>query len=99
MEERRTQRYILSFAVLSVLLLVLLVWNIHSGSLDMSVGEVLQTLLFRSGENTAVIWDIRLPRILAVVLLGGALSVSGFLLRPAHVWWYRWSWSVLSRTA
>ena len=81
MEERRTQRYILSFAVLSVLLLVLLVWNIHSGSLDMSVGEVLQTLLFRSGENTAVIWDIRLPRILAVVLLGGALSVSGFLLQ------------------
>ena len=81
MEERRTQRYILSFAVLSVLLLVLLVWNIHSGSLDMSVGEVLQTLLFRSGENNAVIWDIRLPRILAVVLLGGALSVSGFLLQ------------------
>ena len=81
MEEKRTRRYILSFVMLAVLLLVLLVWNIHSGSLEMSVGEVLQTLLFRSGENAAVIWDIRLPRILAVVLLGGALSVSGFLLQ------------------
>ena len=81
MEEKRTRRYIVSFVILAVLLLALLVWNIHSGSLEMSVGEVLQTLLFRSGENTAVIWDIRLPRILAVVLLGGALSVSGFLLQ------------------
>lgn len=81
MEEKRTRRYILSFVMLAVLLLVLLAWNIHSGSLEMSVGEVLQTLLFRSGENAAVIWDIRLPRILAVVLLGGALSVSGFLLQ------------------
>ena len=81
MEEKRTRRYIVSFVILAVLLLALLVWNIHSGSLGMSVGEVLQTLLFRSGENAAVIWDIRLPRILAVILLGGALSVSGFLLQ------------------
>ena len=81
MEEKRTRRYIVSFVILAVLLLALLVWNIHSGSLEMSVGEVLQTLLFRSGENAAVIWDIRLPRILAVVLLGGALSVSRFLLQ------------------
>ena len=42
---------------------------------------MLHILLFRSGENAAVIWDIRLPRILAAVLLGGALSVSGFLLQ------------------
>lgn len=81
MEEKRTRRYILSFVILVVLLLVLLVWNIHSGSLQMSIGEVLRTLLYRTGENAAVIWDIRLPRILAVILLGGALSVSGFLLQ------------------
>ena len=80
MEEKRTRRYILSFVILVVLLLVLLVWNIHSG-LQMSIGEVLRTLLYRTGENAAVIWDIRLPRILAVILLGGALSVSGFLLQ------------------
>ncbi|GAB2044090.1 iron ABC transporter permease [Agathobaculum sp. TL06] len=81
MEEKRTRRYILSFGMLAILLLALLVWNIHSGSLRLSVSEVLHILLFRSGENTAVIWDIRLPRILAAVLLGGALSVSGFLLQ------------------
>lgn len=48
MEEKRTRRYILSFVILVVLLLVLLVWNIHSGSLQMSIGEVLRTLLYRT---------------------------------------------------
>lgn len=35
------------------------------------------------GEDTAlnIIWEIRLPRILAAIILGGALSVSGFLLQ------------------
>ena len=31
--------------------------------------------------NGRIIWDIRLPRILAAIILGGALSVSGFLLQ------------------
>ena len=81
MEEKRTRRYALSFAALTLLLLALVVINVHSGSLRLPVGVVLRTLLFRTGENTAIIWDIRLPRILSVVLLGGALSVSGFLLQ------------------
>lgn len=37
------------------------------------------------GENPAmsrIIWDIRLPRMMAAAILGGALSVSGFLCRP-----------------
>lgn len=35
------------------------------------------------GDATAynIIWEIRLPRILSVIILGGALSVSGFLLQ------------------
>ena len=81
MGKKRYKRYGLSFAVLAGLLLALVVVNVHSGSLHLSAGEVIHTLLFRTGENAAIIWDIRLPRILAVVLLGGALSVSGFLLQ------------------
>ena len=47
MEEKRTRRYILSFGMLAILLLALLIWNIHSGSLHLSVSEVLHILLFR----------------------------------------------------
>ena len=81
MEQKRYKRYVLSIVLLAGLLLALAVVNVHSGSLRLPVGEVIRTLLLRTGENAAIIWDIRLPRILAVVLLGGALSVSGFLLQ------------------
>ena len=81
MEQKRYIRYALSIVLLAGLLLALAVVNVHSGSLRLPDGEVIRTLLLRTGENAAIIWDIRLPRILAVVLLGGALSVSGFLLQ------------------
>ena len=35
----------------------------------------------KEGMNARILWEIRLPRILAVIILGGALSVSGFLLQ------------------
>lgn len=49
----------------------------------MSVKEVLQILLGRGKDDTFynIIWEIRLPRILSAMVLGGALSVSGFLLQ------------------
>lgn len=45
--------------------------------------EVLEVLLAGPMEATAsqVIWQIRLPRMLLALILGGALSLSGFLLR------------------
>ena len=42
---------------------------------------VAQILLTHSGDNAVIVWEIRLPRIFAAILLGGALSVSGFLLQ------------------
>lgn len=51
------------------------------GSLHLSVREVAQILLTHSGDNAVIVWEIRLPRIFAAILLGGALSVSGFLLQ------------------
>ena len=81
MEETRVQRYDAAFLSLLFLLLALFLWNLNAGSLDLSPTEVLRLLWERSGDNAAIVWKIRLPRILAVVLLGGALSVSGFLLQ------------------
>lgn len=83
MRRKTNQRYVISFMILVILLVFLLVWNINSGSVDLSVREIFRILLHRTGEETAVniIWEIRLPRILSALMLGGALSVSGFLLQ------------------
>lgn len=76
-------RYIFSFAALTVLLLLLVFLNINSGSVQLGVGEILDILVHRAGDTTScnIVWEIRLPRILAALILGGALSVSGFLLQ------------------
>lgn len=81
--KRETKRYCLSFLLLAVLLVVLVFWNINAGSFHLTVPEVGNILLGRGQDETAVriVWDIRLPRILAAILLGGALSISGFLLQ------------------
>ncbi|MDE7054967.1 MAG: iron ABC transporter permease [Oscillospiraceae bacterium] len=71
-------RYCACFALLGSLLLALLVWNITAGSVDFTPGEILSTLL---NPESGIIWGIRLPRVLAAAILGGGLSVSGFLLQ------------------
>lgn len=76
-------RYWLSFIILIILLGILIFWNINSGSIPISLQDVFRIIFLRDGTETAynIIWEIRLPRILAAVILGGALSVSGFLLQ------------------
>ena len=72
-----------SFVLLAALVLVLLIWNINAGSVHLPVGEILRILTGHGADSTQshIVWDIRLPRILSAMLLGGALSVSGFLLQ------------------
>ena len=83
MKKKAQIRYAVSFVILIVLLLLLFLWNINAGSVQMSVKEIFEIIVKKTGEQTAynIVWQIRLPRILAALLLGGALSVSGFLLQ------------------
>ena len=74
------RRYFLAYILLSVLLVLLFLLNIRSGSVQMTLGEIVDSLMGRSRDST-IVWNIRLPRILAAAILGGALSVSGFLLQ------------------
>ena len=82
-DRKRTARYGFAFIILAVLLVILFIWNVNAGSIPLSVGEILNIIFRHQGTDTAynIIWEIRLPRILAVIILGGALSVSGFLLQ------------------
>ncbi|MCI9391512.1 MAG: iron ABC transporter permease [Oscillospiraceae bacterium] len=60
-------RYALSFLLLAGLLVLLAVLNLNTGSVRQP--------------DQAIIWRLRAPRILAAAILGGGLSVSGFLLQ------------------
>ena len=69
--------------MLGVLLLLLILMNILMGSSSMTMGDAFSILFSHdtASKYGKIIWDIRMPRILAAALLGGSLSVSGFLLQ------------------
>ena len=71
------------FLLLVLAFLTLIVVNVNTGSIRITPGEVFRIIIQGSDGTPAasVIWKIRLPRLLAAALLGGALSVSGFLLQ------------------
>ena len=65
-------------------LAALFVANLCLGSVETTPAEVARILAGGPGDaSTAaqVIWQIRLPRVIEAVLLGGGLSLSGFLLQ------------------
>ena len=79
-------RSIAAFTLLGIALALLVIWNISAGSVSMSAGEIARILFhpsaqMKSSTNYTIVRSLRLPRILAAVILGGALSVSGFLLQ------------------
>lgn len=79
---KRETRCALAFGLLALLLLALMAASLAVGSVSLAPGEVLAQLRNRGGDEVASrIVDLRLRRMLAAALLGGALSVSGFLLQ------------------
>ena len=76
-------RYIICYGVLSLLFLIFFLWNINAGSVDLSVKEIAEILFFHSGDEMeyGIVWKIRLPRIIAAAVLGGALALAGFLMQ------------------
>lgn len=72
-----------AFLLLIVLLLLSLIWSACSGSVSVPIMEFLQELREPKlrGMAWTIIWEIRLPRALAALILGGALALSGYLLQ------------------
>lgn len=80
---KRRSRYTVVFLGLLVAFFVIIVLNINTGNVHISVPKILRILFMRDGDAVeySIIWKIRLPRILMAAILGGALSLSGFLLQ------------------
>ena len=80
---RRRTRYTAVFLILAAVFCVVTVLNINTGNVHIPVLKILRILFLKEGAATEynIIWKIRLPRILMAALLGGALSLSGFLLQ------------------
>lgn len=83
MNLNRKSRNIIAFFLLVICIFTFFILNICIGSVRIALWDVLR--VFGGQENnetvTRILWDIRLPRATAVLLLGGALSLAGYLLQ------------------
>ena len=82
-------KYGLAFAALLALLLLFLGWSLCAGSVEIPLEEVAEVFAWKLGcapapgasSAAGIVWEIRFPRALAAILLGGALGLSGYLLQ------------------
>lgn len=77
-------RYQIVFIMLILLIAAGIVLSVNTGTVSISPWRIFQIIFHRAGDGSMesnVVWKIRLPRLLTAAILGGALSVSGFLLQ------------------
>jgi len=79
----KRSRVLMGFIILALLVLVLFVINIGCGSVSLSWSQIL-SVLSRSGMSDkayVIVWNIRIPRVIAAFVLGGALAIAGLMLQ------------------
>ena len=83
MHKNRKHRKIAAFFLLGTCVLIFFILNICIGSVRIALPDVARIFSGQesNGTVTRILWDIRLPRAIAVLLLGGALSLAGYLLQ------------------
>jgi len=77
-------RYQMVFLLLLFLCALAIVMNVNTGSVHIQpirIFELICSGVDNGSTESSIIWKIRLPRLFAAAILGGALSVSGFLLQ------------------
>ena len=78
-----TRLLIVSFLLLIVLSLAIIL-GLAIGSTESSIDEIIQSLLGKTREGsmlTAIIWQIRFPRVLLAALVGATLSLGGLVFQ------------------
>ncbi len=75
-------RNIFNAVVLVGLIFLVVILSLSSGSIELSSHEIIKAFL-REGDltNQIIFWELRLPRLLASLLVGSALGMSGALLQ------------------
>ena len=76
---RKTAVFFLGLAVLIVMIL----YSISKGAADIPIADVVRALI-GNGESERfeiIVWQIRLPQVLAAIIAGAGLSISGAVMQ------------------
>ncbi len=81
MQQSKKVRYIIVLFLLGVSVVALVGWNICVGTVRIPLADIFASIRGEKIENSRILWDIRTPRTLAAMILGGALALAGYLLQ------------------
>ena len=74
-------KILLAYVITAVLLLLLFIYAVNTGSLKISTAQLFRGLFVEYDPQVATIYDLRFPRIFIAMLGGAAMAVSGVLLQ------------------
>lgn len=79
----KKSREIILFLILCILIAGLMILSLSLGSVLIGSKDIFDILAKKTGDemNMNIIFNIRMPRMIAALLLGGALALSGYLLQ------------------
>lgn len=75
------KRTAVMFIILTAVMILTLFMNLFTGSTDISFSDFMAALSGKENSASDILLKIRVPRVLAALLLGGALALSGYLLQ------------------
>lgn len=81
MQHRRKMRYTAAFLLLGIGVFAAVALNVCIGTVEIPLADILSSLRGQTIQNERILWDIRLPRTFAALILGGALALAGYLLQ------------------
>lgn len=81
--KNKNSRYFFAFALLVISVVIFFALNICIGTVEISLSDIGKSLTGQEIDETMrrILYDIRMPRALAAMLLGGALALAGYLLQ------------------
>ena len=80
----RFQKWVFTIVILSVLLVISIVLGLSIGEVNFNISEIFSILNSKTGVEYSIITNIRLPRIILGLAVGGSLSISGLVLQAIY---------------
>lgn len=81
MQRSRKIRYMIAFLLLGISVLVFAALNVCIGTVKISLSDIIASAMGQEITNSRILWNIRMPRTMAAMILGGALALAGYLLQ------------------
>ncbi|RVU54421.1 FecCD family ABC transporter permease [Anaerosphaera multitolerans] len=79
--KNNTRKKTLSFIIIILLLFILFICSLNTGSLKITPIQLIRGLFINYDSDVATVYDLRFPRIIISIFAGAALAVSGTMLQ------------------